>query len=115
MKKIFVSYTTMSEEITVKKLEIIKRRLEEFSCPYIEILDKNSSKTQENVINELKSSDILLLLKTDRISESSWVKLEIDYAYEKKIPIISITPNSIINETEECLSVILKLNNANAI
>lgn len=97
MKKIFVSYTTMSKEINEKSLQDIKALLEVYSEPYIELLDKNSSKSQESIINNLKESDMVLLVKTKEVTESKWVQLELSCAAEFNIPIIEYTIDELEN------------------
>ncbi|SCY93512.1 hypothetical protein SAMN05720606_112177 [Paenibacillus polysaccharolyticus] len=111
MRKIFVSYTTRSSEINIKNLELIKEKLERFTnvYVYIELLDKNSSKKQENVINELSTSDYLLLLDTEYIDKSIWVQLELEYALIFNIPVTKLKPSFILEETQEYIHTMKKI------
>lgn len=95
MIKIFVSYTTMSDEITFEVLKAIKNKLLFFSYPYIELLDPGEIKSQESVIIQLITSDLLLLLETKYTNQSKWVNLELNCAKVNGIPVVSISPNSI--------------------
>jgi hypothetical protein len=103
MKKIFVSYTTMSREINLESLAEIKKVLEKYGRPYIELLDKNSLKNQESIISELVNSDFLILLKTDEIGNSKWVQLELEYAFNHKIPVLELAPSLLLRNEQEPL------------
>lgn len=100
MKKIFVSYTTMSQEISVESLTKIKKVLKAYGEPYIELLDENSLKTQSSIIEKLSNSDLLLLLKTDYVYTSKWVQLELRYASNLNIPIVEIEPDLLLRSDE---------------
>lgn len=103
MKKIFVSYTTMNREINIESLAKIKKVLEKYGRPYIELLDNNSLKNQESIINELDNSDFVVLLKTDDIGNSKWVQFELEYASNHKIPVLELAPELLVRSEQEHL------------
>lgn len=96
MKKIFISYTTLDKEINVNLLKRIKKKVSNVGETFIHLLDNNLKESQEAVIKELKSSNILILLDTDRVNESKWVQIEINYANEMGICILKIKPEGLL-------------------
>ena len=103
MKKIFVSYTTMSREINLESLNKIHEILGKYGQPYIELLDKNSLKNQDSIISELSRSDLLILLKTDDVDNSKWVQLELGWAFNHSIPVLELEPDLLLKSEEEHL------------
>ena len=97
--KIFISYTMKDNEISIAFLNNIKEKYQNFVNIYIDKLCDLSS--QDSVLNELSTSDIVLLLNTQNIFNSKWVKLELDYAKSLGIPIIKYNPSYIINKKPE--------------
>lgn len=108
MKRIFVSYTTRSNEINIDVLKKVQKILSEFSNSYIELLDENSSKTQESIIVEVDKSDVFLLIESQEIEQSEWVKLEINRAEELNLPIVRITLKELLNDKNEYIKKMLE-------
>lgn len=97
---VFCSYTLRDGLLTVDSLKDIKKLLSEYAQIYIDILDNDSINKQERVIKELVNSNILLVLRTPMISESTWVTKEYNIAIECNIPIIEVDANNINNMSE---------------
>ena len=85
--KYFVCYTTRDEEVTISLLEIFSKKLSNHGDVFIDIIDNNSTDKQLRVINELESSDLVILIESKSIYQSEWVALEINKAKSRKIPI----------------------------
>lgn len=93
--KVFVSYTLKGNELSVGKL--IKIRDYFFSqgiAPYIDYFVEKT--TQENVESELKQSDLLILVKTNSVYQSNWVRKELELAKTNHIPIYEKTYEEIM-------------------
>lgn len=85
--KIFVSYTQKYNDITKEQLINIYSFLSQQKInSYIDCLVEET--TQEKVENELKTSSLLLLVKTQNVYDSKWVNRELSLAKEYNIPII---------------------------
>ena len=82
--KIFVSYTTRDQEITINLLKKISKKLNPYGKVFIDIIDNNSTNKQLRVINELENSDLIILIESKSIYQSEWVALEIKKAKLKK-------------------------------
>jgi hypothetical protein len=98
--KIFFCYTTRDKEIDLLLLTNLKKNLNLLNLfyTYIDLIDNNKSiNPQQNVIKNLKSSDILCIINTPNTHKSPWVKKEIYYANKHNIPIIKIELTSIYN------------------
>lgn len=95
--KMFVSYTIRDGYITESLLKKIQELLSSFGETYIDLLNNSYMKGQDKVINELHSSDLMILLNTYKAKESEWVKFEIEYANQNQIPIVELTPYEIEN------------------
>ena len=76
--KIFISYTTRDKIITRDFLSILEFELSDLGDIYIDLLHNHSKNKQARVANELQQADIFMLLSTDSIKNSPWVKWEID-------------------------------------
>lgn len=108
MKKIFLSYTTLDKEITIDLLKVIKNRVSNISNIFIHLLDNDLEKSQEAVINELNSSDLVILLETDRIEESKWVQIELENANKMHIPILKIKPSHLLTLSSKELVMLIR-------
>lgn len=97
--KYFISYTRRDKEVTRELLEKLSAKLREFGEVFVDILDNNSTDKQERVISELSSSDTLILLESKSIYNSDWVRIELEIANEKKIPITTISLGELGNLT----------------
>jgi hypothetical protein len=95
--KYFVSYTTRDEEVTISLLEIFSKKLSNNGKVFIDIIDNNSIDKQLRVIEELESSDLVILIESKSIYQSEWVALEIDKAKSRKIPIRTVPIDEISN------------------
>jgi len=96
--KIFISYTIRDNNINLSLLTRLKNSLNLLNLfySYIDLIDNTCiNNSQENVIKNLKSSDILCIIETPKITQSPWVKKEIYYANKFNIPIINIDLNSV--------------------
>jgi len=113
MGKIFLSYTRKDKYIDTillsKIYEIISNK---YSC-YIDALHNDSKEKQTRVESELLNSDIMLLLCSSSINESSWVNREIEIANTHNIPIVGITFNEkdTHKKIESLINNILKISN----
>lgn len=85
--KIFVSYTVRDGKIDREFLSNLEIRLKPIGRTYIDMIHNNSIDKQKRVMDELKTSDLFFLIKTEEVKESEWVKKEILVAKEKEIPI----------------------------
>ncbi|WP_019274626.1 TIR domain-containing protein [Vibrio coralliilyticus] len=90
---IFISYTLRDEVITVDHLKSISEVVSDYGKPFVDIIDNDAKDKQEFVIEQLDNSDLVVLLNTDSVSKSKWVRLEIDRANKNNTPVISIPLN----------------------
>ena len=99
MIKVFVSYTLRDKKITQEMLENLKyilNKLERIES-YIDIIDnKNVESPQDEVVNNLLSSNIIWVINSKCLNQSKWVELELAYAKTKKKPIYYIEYSNII-------------------
>ena len=91
--KIFVSYTTKDDQIDEGYLSEKELIIAKYGHVYIDILHNDSADKQNRVIRELISSDVLLLVKTESIFKSQWVIWELEMAYKKEIPVLTVEFN----------------------
>lgn len=94
--KIFISYTIRDEEVDLLFLKDVYRKLSSLNDIYIDLLH-NNEKSQQKVINELISSDRVIVIETSKINDSPWVKTELRIAKKNKIPIVYINKNRLLN------------------
>lgn len=95
-KKIFVSYTTLDNEITENLLKDIEKILLNYGDVYIDLLHNDSIYPQKKVIEELDKADILIVINTKNINNSKWVNFEVKRSDIRKIKIIKISINNIL-------------------
>ncbi len=109
---IFVSYTTRNNEVTVESLINFSNKLNSFGKIFIDLFDNDSIDKQGRIIEELGTTNLLILIKSESTLNSEWVKFELDSAKKLKIPVIefhiaeidNLTRNDIedkIQETQE--------------
>ncbi|HAS7003472.1 TPA: TIR domain-containing protein [Vibrio parahaemolyticus] len=91
--KIFISYTLRDEVMTVDHLRSISEVVSEYGKPFVDIIDNDAKDKQKFVMDQLDNSDLVVLLNTDSVSQSKWVKLEIERANKNNTPVISIPLN----------------------
>lgn len=97
--KIFVSYTTKDNEITIDRLKTIAYKLKYIGHIYVDLIDNDSLNKQKRVLYELDNSDMVILILSNEIFNSNWVKIEIERAKNNNIPIIKLTVNEIFSLT----------------
>lgn len=116
--KVFFCYTLRDNNINFSLLNNLKNNMNLLNLfyTYIDLIDNNATDYQQDVIKNLKCSDILCIINTPKIYESPWVKKEIHYANKFNIPIIKIDLTSIYSfidttDTKEliCSSLIIKI------
>lgn len=101
---IFVSYTTRDHYVDRELLENMCEVLSEYGSCYIDLLHNNSSDKQRHVEWMLSQAKLLILLSSNSITRSEWVRWELTKAEESCIPIVTVqaTPNR--NETLDNLN-----------
>lgn len=85
---IFVSYTTRNNEVTINSLINFSNKINSFGKVFIDILDNDSEDKQGRIIEELKSTELLILIKSQSSLNSEWVKYELDTAHNLNIPVV---------------------------
>lgn len=101
--KIFVSYTTRDDDIQNNYLLDKYSLLSKYGDVYIDLLHNDSVEKQKRVFDELATSNLLVVIESESINDSKWVKREVKMAQEKQIPIIKLAPNFTINTVENKL------------
>ncbi|MFS4429307.1 TIR domain-containing protein [Chryseobacterium sp. S90] len=98
-RKIFISYTTIDKEINIDLLLEIEKKIQKFGDIYIDLLhNDNNLEPQKNVINKLTESQLLIVINSENIKNSKWVKIEVEIAKEKNIKTIYINVEDILND-----------------
>ena len=87
---IFISYTLRDAVITVDHLKFISNIASDYGKPFVDIIDNDAKDKQKFVIEQLDNSDLVVLLNTDSVPQSKWVRLEIDRANRNNTPVISV-------------------------
>ncbi|HIF9214741.1 TPA: TIR domain-containing protein [Photobacterium damselae] len=87
---IFVSYTTRDPHINSDSLSSIVEPISKLGKPFIDLLHNDSSDKQKRVEEELDNSNLFVLLESESIESSIWVRWEVDKANSLGIPIIKI-------------------------
>ncbi len=105
--KVFVSYTMRDCYVTTHFLECLESSICSYSSVYIDILHNNSELKQMRVENELISSNLIILLESESVHESTWVKRELNLANSNAIPIIQVQ----VRERPSIESIIDKVKN----
>lgn len=108
---IFVSYTTRNNEVTITTLINFSNKINSFGNIFIDLIDNNSENKQGRIIEELKASDLLILVKSKSTYNSEWVNFELQTAKKLKIPIIEFDIAKIDDLSEVEIGV--KINNPN--
>ena len=108
--KIFVSYTVHDSTVTKVLLEKIRQKLSTFAEPYIDLLNEKS--LQDTLEKAVRESALLLLILTENVYKSEWVKKELEIAHEYNIPIIKMSAEQILSLNEgECIDYIFGYSN----
>lgn len=97
-KKIFVSYTTRDKYVTNSLLFAIESLLRPMGKCYIDILHNDSSNKQERVEQELKTSNLVLLVKSESAYSSIWVARELLLAKYHNIRVVDVQISSADSE-----------------
>lgn len=87
---IFVSYTTRDKVIDRQLLEDASEVISGYGKFYIDLLHNDSQNKQAHVGHMLSQSDILVLIESCSIKESSWVQWELCEAERIGIPVLYI-------------------------
>lgn len=98
--KIFVSYTTRNNEVSVESLIDFSNKLSSFGYVFIDVIHNDSADKQGRVIDELMTTNLLILIKSESSSTSEWVQFEIESAEKMQIPIVQFHVNEIELLTE---------------
>lgn len=101
---IFVSYTTRNSEVTINSLIDFSNKLRPFGKIFIDLIDNNSIDKQSRIIEELKTAELLILIKSQSSLDSKWVKFELEYAEKLIIPIVEFNINELDGLTQSQIS-----------
>lgn len=106
--KIFISYTTRDNIVTRDFLIYLESKIADLGDIYIDLIHNNSNNKQARVECELQQADIFLLLCTESIKNSPWVRWEIETAESLDLYRTTVNPNSVTKEfvTDEIRSAI---------
>lgn len=96
--KIFISYTTRDNIVTRDFLIYLESKIAGIGDIYIDLIHNHSKNKQARVESELHQADIFLLLHTDSIINSPWVRWEIDTAESLDLYRTTVHPNSVTKE-----------------
>ncbi|MBU2928223.1 TIR domain-containing protein [Winogradskyella psychrotolerans] len=102
--KFFISYTTKDKNITKDLLIQVYNELSEFENVYIDLIHNDSVNKQKRVFEELESADQIILIETESVYESNWVKVELERAKHLKKEIIKIPFNELVHFLERKLN-----------
>lgn len=105
---IFVSYTTRDKVIDRQLLEDASEVLSAYGNIYIDLLHNDSKNKQAHVGHMLSQSDVLVLIESCSIKESTWVQWELCEAERIGIPVFYIPAMS--NKKEILKNMRFKLN-----
>lgn len=76
MTRAFIGYTLRDGQVTLEHLNSLKRQMPLSYNTFIDIIDNNSEKKQERVIEELRKSDITIFIQSPEALNSKWLNLE---------------------------------------
>ena len=99
--KLFFSYTLRDAVVNNSLLSELYTALVKKYDIFIDLLHNDSIDKQARVLNELKTSQHVFVLRTPLIGESNWVKIEIDEAKKLGVPLFFIELNSEYNSKEK--------------
>ncbi|WP_272151117.1 hypothetical protein [Tenacibaculum aiptasiae] len=97
----FISYTTRDKMITLNFLKSIYDVFSSYGNVYIDLLHNDSINKQERVLKELEKCDEVILIETENILKSDWVKVEIKKAKELNKTIRKLTYSELIKKINE--------------
>lgn len=99
--KLFFSYTLRDAVVNNSLLSELYTALVKKYDIFIDLLHNDSIDKQARILNELKTSQYVFVLRTPLIGESNWVKIEIDEAKKLGVPLFFIELNSEYNSKEK--------------
>ena len=119
-KKVFLSYTLKGNDMNMSFLKIVKSWIESQNLTtYIDILDNeyNAKFFQSKLLEELRSSDIFLIINTPHYKDSAWTNLELKEATKSGLVIIDINKTQLkkIIQTEDFNYLIENFNKTNSL
>lgn len=88
--KIFLSYTLRDGALDYKRLHTLDEIMSPLGQVYIDILHNKSVKPQQNVFDELMSSDVLIACVTPGFFRSEWVQIELLTASQCNLKIVPL-------------------------
>lgn len=94
-RKVFISYTFRDSEVSLEKLQSLKRQMPLSSDSFVDAIDNDSEEKQARVDQELQECDSLLQVKSPSVLDSPWAFYEISKAWSRKIPVDFIDPELI--------------------
>lgn len=94
-EKIFISYTLRDNNLTIEKLQALKRQMSLDCDSFVDIIDNDSKDRQARVERELHGCNKLIQISSPRLLESPWALHEFFEASTRKIPIDRIDVKSI--------------------
>lgn len=95
--KIFISYTMKGGEINESYLKRINQRgATRGTKIFIDKLHNNDLNPQQRIEKEVKSSDVLILIQSNFVFKSDWVKKEIQIAREEGVPICFVKQKEVV-------------------
>lgn len=95
--KIFISYTTRDRKVNKELLTRLNNRLSEFENVYIDLIHNDSLNKQKRVFDELESADQIILIETEKVYQSNWVKAELERAKYLKKEVVKISFSELID------------------
>ncbi|WP_249038359.1 TIR domain-containing protein [Rahnella variigena] len=87
---IFVSYTTRDDYIDKELLESISDVLSTVGHCYIDLLHNTAKDKQRHVEFMLLQANLIILIASNSIFSSKWVRWELEEAKKRSIPIIIV-------------------------
>ena len=94
-RKVFISYTFRDSEVSLEKLQSLKRQMPLSADSFVDAIDNDSEEKQARVDQELQECDSLLQVKSPSVLDSPWAFYEISKAWSRNIPVDFIDPESI--------------------
>jgi len=95
--KVFLSYTTRDKQIKSELFKKIEQVCKSLNIEiFIDKLHNDDFHPQERVEKELLNSDILILISSDLVFKSEWVRKELSMARFNKLPIHLTEPSNAI-------------------
>lgn len=89
--KLFISYTTRDRKVNKELLTRLDNELSEFENVYIDLIHNDSLNKQKRVFEELEFADQIILIETEKVYQSNWVKAELERAKHLKKEVVKIS------------------------